>query len=81
MLEHLPIGDEPECVREVAMAGSAGQVYHGGVKSGLFLAGYVVGGSSEESVAANMERVVSWFAERVRWRPVAIEDPALKARS
>jgi hypothetical protein len=74
MLEHLPIGDEPECVREVAMAGSAGRVYHGGVKSGLFLAGYVVGGSSEESVAANMERVVSWFAEHVRWRPVAIED-------
>jgi hypothetical protein len=71
LLEHLPIGDEPDCVREVIMSGSAGQVYHGGVKSGLFLAGYVVGGGSEEGVAANMERVASWFAAHVKWRPVA----------
>lgn len=76
LLEYLPLGDEPDCVREVTMSGSAGQVYHGGVKSGLFLAGYVVEGTSEEGVAANMQRVASWFAERVRWRPVAIEGGA-----
>jgi len=76
VLELLPIGDEPACVREVSMAGSTGQVFHGGVKSGLFLAGYVVGGSSEEGVAANMERVASWFAERVRWRPMVTDGGA-----
>jgi len=70
LLEHLPIGEEPSCVREVALAGAAGQVYRGGVKSGLFLAGYVVCGESEPEVATNMAIVADWFARQVRWRPL-----------
>jgi biotin carboxylase len=70
LLEHLPVGDEPDCVREVSMAGSSGQVYQGGVKSGLYLAGYVVAGDTEDDVAANMETVATWFNEQARWLPV-----------
>jgi biotin carboxylase len=70
LLEHLPRGEEPGCVREVSLAGAPGQVYRGGVKSGLFLAGYVVGGESEPDVATNMAVVADWFAQQTRWRPV-----------
>ncbi|MFI9274043.1 acetyl-CoA carboxylase biotin carboxylase subunit family protein [Kitasatospora sp. NPDC052896] len=76
VLEHLPVGGEPDCVREAAMAGAPGQVFNGGVKSGLFLAGYVVAGESEEEVARNMEMVATWFAEQTKWRPVATEGDA-----
>jgi biotin carboxylase len=76
VLEHLPVGEEPGCVREVQMAGAPGQVYHGGIKSGLFLAGYVVAGESEDDVATNMEIVAAWFAEQARWRPVGVEGGA-----
>jgi biotin carboxylase len=69
LLEHLPAGGEPGCVREVNLAGTAGQVYHGGVRAGLFLAGYVVAGESEDHVVTNVDRVAAWFAENVRWRP------------
>ncbi|HEX8081243.1 MAG TPA: hypothetical protein VF557_13620 [Jatrophihabitans sp.] len=70
LLEYLPMGGEPDCVREVSMAGSSGQVYQGGVKSGLYLAGYVVAGQTEDDVAANMETVATWFNEQARWAPV-----------
>ncbi|MFI5520083.1 acetyl-CoA carboxylase biotin carboxylase subunit family protein [Streptomyces platensis] len=70
VLTHLPSGDEPVCVKEVALTGTAGQEFHGGVKSGLFLAGYVVGGDTEEDVAANLENVANWFADRAQWSPV-----------
>ncbi|MCG8965711.1 acetyl-CoA carboxylase biotin carboxylase subunit family protein [Streptomyces sp. CL12-4] len=70
VLERLPTAaEQPECVREVMVTGTAGQEFHGGVKSGLFLAGYVVGGDSEEEVAANLERVAGWFSDSSRWRP------------
>jgi biotin carboxylase len=70
VLEHLPRGEEPSCVREVSLAGASGQVYNGGVKSGLFLAGYVVCGESEPDVASNMAIVADWFAEQARWQPL-----------
>ncbi|GFE19263.1 carboxylate--amine ligase [Streptomyces glebosus] len=69
VLTHLPSGDEPVCVKEVALTGTVGQEFHGGVKSGLFLAGYVVGGDTEEDVAANLENVATWFADRAQWSP------------
>ncbi|MFD5453320.1 acetyl-CoA carboxylase biotin carboxylase subunit family protein [Streptomyces sp. NPDC127100] len=70
VLERLPAADEqPGCVREVMVTGAVGQEFHGGVKSGLFLAGYVVDGDSEEDVAANLERVADWFSGTARWRP------------
>lgn len=38
------------------------------MKSGPFLAGYVVDGSTEKEVAANMKVVAEWYAERAIWR-------------
>ncbi|MFD0392336.1 hypothetical protein ACFQ3Z_04190 [Streptomyces nogalater] len=71
VLEQLPTAtaEQPGCVREVMFTGSVGQEFHGGVKSGLFLAGYVVDGDSEEDVAANLEHVAGWFSDNSRWRP------------
>lgn len=71
VLEHLPRGNEPECVREVQFSGKVGQRFHGGVKSGLFLAGYVVAGQSEEEVTSNISSVAAWFAENARWQIAA----------
>ncbi|MGW3009234.1 ATP-grasp domain-containing protein [Streptomyces sp. NPDC001219] len=69
VLTRLPSGDEPACVKEAALTGGVGQEFHGGVKSGLFLAGYVVGGDTEEDVAAHLEQVAAWFADRAEWSP------------
>jgi len=66
-LEYLPTGNEPEYVHETQFSGRVGQRFHGGVKSGLFLAGYVVGGNSEEEVADHMTQTASWFAQEARW--------------
>ncbi|MCB5180376.1 ATP-grasp domain-containing protein [Streptomyces antimicrobicus] len=72
VLEALPDpGTEPDCVLEAVHTGQAGQEFHGGVKSGLFLSGYVVGGETEEDVAARLEHVARWFSEHTRWRPAA----------
>jgi len=40
----------------------------GGVKSGLFLAGYVVRGDSETTVRQNMEKTADWFSTHSRWK-------------
>lgn len=63
--------DRPVCVREEVRTGRIGQEFHGGVKSGLFLAGYVVGGETVEDVAANIEKVAAWFASGTVWRAPA----------
>ncbi|GGU65448.1 ATP-grasp domain-containing protein [Streptomyces lavendofoliae] len=76
VLEHLPTGGEPDCVREVSYTGRIGQEFHGGVKSGLYLAGYVVDGDTEDEVAANMQAVAAWYAAEVRWRPADREENA-----
>ncbi len=70
LLEHLPVGDEPDWVRDVVISGREGTVYHGGVKSGLFLAGYVVSGSSEDEVVSNLAATVGWFGDRVRYQGI-----------
>ncbi|MGI5484624.1 ATP-grasp domain-containing protein [Streptomyces lavendofoliae] len=76
VLEHLPTGGAPDCVREVSYTGRIGQQFHGGVKSGLYLAGYVVDGDTEDEVAANMQAVAAWYAAEVRWRPADREENA-----
>lgn len=76
VLEHLPTDGEPDCVREVSLNGAVGQEFHGGVKSGLFLAGYIVGGDTGEDVTANMEKVATWFSGQARWRPTGSADGA-----
>ncbi|MFJ2826912.1 acetyl-CoA carboxylase biotin carboxylase subunit family protein [Streptomyces sp. NPDC087263] len=72
VLEHLPAGNEPQCVREVMVTGSPGQEFRGGVKSGLFLAGYIVDGDTEQEVAARLEHVAEWFSGEARWRPAEL---------
>jgi hypothetical protein len=47
---------------------AVGQELHGGIKSGLFLAGYVVAGDTEDDVAANMDKVAAWFSGQARRR-------------
>lgn len=66
-LEYLPMGNEPEFVHEKQFSGQVGQRFNGGVKSGLFLAGYVVGGNSEAEVASRMSQTASWFEREARW--------------
>lgn len=77
VLEHLPTSGAPHCVREVSFTGAVGQEFHGGVKSGLYLAGYVVDGDTEEEVAANMETVAAWFDEQAVWRPIETQEGTL----
>jgi hypothetical protein len=70
VLEHLPASEEaPACVSGAVISGRVGQTFSGGVKSGLFLAGYVVAGATEDDAVANMEQVVSWFHRETVWRP------------
>ncbi|WP_424212907.1 ATP-grasp domain-containing protein [Streptomyces sp. BI20] len=70
VLEALPTGARPEAVLEESWTGAVGQEFHGGVKSGLFLAGYVVGAPTEEDVADRLEQVAGWFSDNTRYRPV-----------
>ncbi|MEU6277000.1 hypothetical protein ABZ871_32030 [Streptomyces populi] len=67
VLEQLPAAAErPGCVREAMFTGAVGQEFHSGVKSGLFPAGYVVDGDSEEDVATHLEHVAGWFSDNSR---------------
>ncbi len=67
-LDQLPVAEPPECIREAQIVGKVGDRFHGGVKSGLFLAGYVVSGANEEVVPKNMTHVAEWFAKHSKWR-------------
>lgn len=66
-LEALPEGAPPSCVQDSHYCGKAGQRFQGGVKSGLFLAGYVVNGSSEQEVVRNMSETAAWFGRNAKW--------------
>lgn len=77
VLEYLPpTQGAPACVRDAVISGRVGQTFRGGVKSGLFLAGYVVTGETEDDVVENMERVVAWFDRVAVWRPIAARSEA-----
>lgn len=77
MLEHLLTSGAPHCVREVFFTGAVGPEFHGGVKSGLCPAGYVVDGDTEEQAAANTETVAAWFDEQAVCRPVETQEGTL----
>ncbi|MFJ7949493.1 hypothetical protein ACIQ6K_38780 [Streptomyces sp. NPDC096354] len=77
VLEHLLTSGAPHCVREVSFAGAVGVEFHGGVKSGLCPAGYVVDGDTEEQVAATMETVAAWFDEQAVCRPIETQERTL----
>ncbi len=65
-LLNLPSG-EPEFVRESHFTGTVGQTYNGGVKSGLFLAGYVIAGKSTDDILLNIETMDQWTEQNFRW--------------
>lgn len=68
VLERLPVGEEPANVLEATLSGAVGQEFHGGVKSGAFLAGYIVGADTHEDVVPQLGAVADWFSERTVWR-------------
>lgn len=68
ILQRLPRDNEPRYVREKHIMGTIGERYHGGVKSGLFLAGYVIDGTNEEEVKNNIADVADWFANQTQWQ-------------
>ncbi|MFF8830094.1 acetyl-CoA carboxylase biotin carboxylase subunit family protein [Streptomyces sp. NPDC015131] len=76
VLEHLPTGGEPDGVREMSFTGAVGREYQGGVKSGLYLVGYVIDGDTEDEVERRMRTVADWYSAHVRWRPTAPEENA-----
>jgi hypothetical protein len=67
VLRQLPENKKPNWIVDSQINGKIGQTYHGGVKSGLFLAGYVVHGSDEKNVIQNVQNTVSWFNENSVW--------------
>lgn len=74
VLERLPVDGEPDCVLETMLGGAVGQEFHGGLKSGTFLAGYIVGAHAHEDLVAQVEGVAAWFAEGTVWRPAGSPD-------
>lgn len=69
VLERLPRPESaPAAVRDTVLSGRIGQTFHGGVKSGLFLAGYVVTAETEDELVPRLEDVVAWFERETVWR-------------
>jgi ATP-grasp domain len=66
-LQYLPIDNHPNFVVGAEINGVVGQRFAGPVKSGLFLAGYIVQGASESSLVSNMVATEEWFRNSVRW--------------
>jgi biotin carboxylase len=57
----------PSFVKETQITGQLGQEYSGGVKSGLFLAGYVVDGATQKDIFNNILAVGDWFKQSTKW--------------
>lgn len=47
--------------------GEIGERYNGGVKSGLFLAGYAISGDTENNVEENILEIANWFSKNSKW--------------
>jgi hypothetical protein len=58
----------PSFIRHAQYCGEAGQRFNGGVKSGLFLAGYVIAGHSETDCKENVIAAANWFSENTIWQ-------------
>lgn len=58
----------PSYVRDSQITGQVGRRYNGGVKSGLFLAAYIVDGESEAAALENIKNVCDWFSQNTIWR-------------
>lgn len=70
ILDYIPKGLEPKYIKTSHYCAEIGKRYNGGVKSGLFLAGYVIGGKSEEEILKNIAFTVNWFFRESKWSQV-----------
>lgn len=66
-LQHFPTDNEPDFVKERQFSGAVGRHYAGGVKSGLFLAGYVIAGATSCEILANIEAMSAWTEQNFKW--------------
>lgn len=55
------------CIEKSQYCGEIGERYNGGVKSGLFLAGYAISGKTEKEVENNILQTANWFSENSKW--------------
>lgn len=69
-------GKNPVIVFE-EFSGKINVKYNGGVKSGLFLVGYVINGNSCEEIKRNIHDVAHWFTEYSEWDLVGQKEPKL----
>lgn len=67
LLTHMPSNNEPNCVKISHYCGKAGERYYGGIKSGLFLAGYAIGGDTEKIIVQNISHTADWFSKESKW--------------
>lgn len=67
ILQKLPEIALPPFVLESQITGEVGTRFQGGVKSGLFLGGYVITGDSEDQVIENIQATAQWFNDNTTW--------------
>jgi hypothetical protein len=65
-LAALPAGP-PSFVVEERLRGTVGTAYRGGVKSGVYVAGYVLTGADDQEVERRAQDLARWYAAGVRW--------------
>ncbi len=66
VLKKLPI-NKKTYIKNSHYSGEEGKRYFGGVKSGLFLAGYAISGENEEMVQDNIHDTAEWFRTEAIW--------------
>ncbi|GAA2894692.1 hypothetical protein GCM10011428_35400 [Streptomyces violaceus] len=59
--------DPPSFVVEERLRGTVGTTYQGGVKSGVYVAGYVLTGADDHEVGRRAQELARWYATGVRW--------------
>lgn len=67
VLAGLPQGRPPAGVVSQHVDGRPGQRFHGGYKSGDYLAAFVVRGDDEHHVEERLHEVAAWFGAGCRW--------------
>ncbi len=70
VLKHLPKDQEPDYIIASHYCGEAGRRYYGGVKSGLFLAGYVVDGNTEDEAQNKVLEAAKWYYQNTVWETI-----------
>ncbi|WP_394202457.1 hypothetical protein [Marinagarivorans algicola] len=67
LLKSLPKEPEPEFIISSFYTGNAGMKFDGAIKSGLFLAGFVVKGTNSDEVSEKLKSAADWFLQNCLW--------------